>query len=109
MKTGVLTRQDSDIDGFVLQESISAVLQVNNAKRASVEICGASPIGKDDFGFNVDGLPAFRQKAKGAVISAVTCMTFPVHVVVNLAHRSSECRERWNGRVGQAIKPGYAS
>jgi len=70
MKPCARTRQDGNIDSFILQVSLAA-LKIDNTKRVPV-----GPGWKNDMGFNVQGFPAFRQKAEDAVIIAMARMTY---------------------------------
>ncbi len=90
MKALVLTRQDSNFNCLVFQDS-SVVVEIDDTKDLSIENRGVRRVEKTDFCLNVNGAtasPALRYKSK-AVNSVVMIagMDFPIHVVVSLAHR----------------------
>jgi hypothetical protein len=58
VKACVFAQQNFNIDAFVFQDSF-IIGQVHDTKSASIKDRGDGPIWEDDFGFNVDGFPAF--------------------------------------------------
>jgi len=93
MKPCMFPREDFNVNGFVFEYSF-AVLKINNAESASIENRGCIPIGKDDFGFNVDGFAAVGFETK-PIVSISTQL--PLHVIVSFANRRDPGCERRRG------------